>query len=119
MLKTLRPLQHAGLAATIVMLSLSGAALADVTDEAPTPESADTVYVNRPDTHETDRELTQKVTAALSADPALKGETIAVSTQNGVLRLSGEMSSVAMIYRVIETSRKVQGVRRINDNDLM
>ena len=42
-----------------------------------------------------------------------------VSTHAGVVRLGGSVESVAMIYRAIEISRTVEGVRRVNDDALV
>ena len=65
-----------------------------------------------------DQSTTSKIVAVLSADQKLKGQ-IAVFTSGGVVTLSGKMKSVTMIYRAIELTRRVEGVRSVNDDALL
>lgn len=65
-----------------------------------------------------DSEITERVTAAIAADPRIKG-TIDVSTVDGVVRLVGNVRSVGMIYRVIEITEGVNGVRGVDENRLV
>lgn len=66
----------------------------------------------------TDAATTQRVAEALDGDARIRGQ-IRVSTHAGIVRLSGNVESVAMIYRAIEISRALEGVRRINDDALV
>jgi hyperosmotically inducible protein len=65
-----------------------------------------------------DTATTQRIADALDNDTRIRGQ-ITVSTQAGVVRLSGSVESVAMIYRAIEISRAIEGVRRVNDDALI
>lgn len=66
---------------------------------------------------EADLAITREVIAVLEADPLLKGN-IRVSTLNGVVMLAGNVSSVPMIYRAVELSRKVANVNQVETNEL-
>lgn len=66
-----------------------------------------------------DELTTQKVVSVLQNDAKLQGESVKVSTQNGVVTLSGKVRNVSMIYRVLEDAQKT-GVElsNINETDL-
>lgn len=64
-----------------------------------------------------DTELSEKVMAALRADPELRGR-IGVTVLDGQVLLSGTVASVPMIYRAVETSRKITGSTRVNADRL-
>lgn len=65
-----------------------------------------------------DAATTRRVADALGRDSRIRGQ-ISVSTHAGVVRLGGSVESVAMIYRAIEISRTVEGVRRVKDDALV
>ncbi len=64
-----------------------------------------------------DRELSAKVMDGLRADDKLRGR-IAVTVLNGQVLLYGTVDSVPMIYRAVETSRKITGNYRVNADGL-
>ncbi|WP_051362237.1 BON domain-containing protein [Solimonas soli] len=86
----------------------------------------DTVYV-RPGTFYThplprssaeDMAITERVVALLAQDHRLQDETIGVTTVNGVVMLSGHVSSPTRVYRAVELARRVAGVRAVKDDQL-
>jgi osmotically-inducible protein OsmY len=66
-----------------------------------------------------DMDITRQVAAVLAADPALVGTRIDVSTYRGVVMLSGQLDSVPMIYRAVALTRRVDGVRAVDDRELV
>lgn len=67
----------------------------------------------------TDAEITSKVQAALAADKRLQIETpLDVSTREGVVSLVGDLASASMVYRAVETTRTVDGVKDVDTNKL-
>lgn len=109
---------------TLLALGLALAATAAQADTAPGPATAEpaSITIHNPvvavANHDADAATTQRVAEALERDSRIRGQ-IRVSTQAGIVRLSGNVESVAMIYRAIEISRAVEGVRRINDDALV
>lgn len=66
-----------------------------------------------------DLDITRKVAAALAADQKLVGTTIDVSTRQGVVTLNGKLDSVPMIYRAVELTRRIEGVKDVDDRELI
>lgn len=62
-----------------------------------------------------DSVITERVTSALAADPALKDTRIAVATQDGVVRLTGFVDSMAQLERAAVLARAVQGVSAVKN----
>lgn len=62
-----------------------------------------------------DTAITAKVKAALFADPDVKGQQVAVDTVDGVVQLSGFVSSSAMAARAVDIARRTDGVRRVEN----
>ena len=58
-----------------------------------------------------DAAITDKVKAAISSEPALKGTTVSVSTKENVVHLSGMVKSRAERAMLIAVARKVEGVK--------
>lgn len=96
-------------------------AQADVIPSQAVPEPA-SITINNPvaavANPASDAAITRRVADALERDSRIRGQ-VSVSTHAGVVRLSGSVESVAMIYRAIEISRAIEGVRRINDDALV
>ncbi|HEV2609247.1 MAG TPA: BON domain-containing protein [Noviherbaspirillum sp.] len=65
-----------------------------------------------------DAEISSKVKAALAADPELSGTKIDATTTDGVVRLKGEIKSMALRKKVESIVRGVSGVKSI-DNQLI
>lgn len=63
-----------------------------------------------------DSEITTKVKAALASDEGLKTLMIHVSTEQGVVTLSGKVKSQATYEKVISVVQSVKGVRNINNS---
>lgn len=64
-----------------------------------------------------DAATTASVHAQLAADEGLRTLTsIDVTTENGVVRLSGEVPDEATKQRIEEVARKVDGVRSVENN---
>jgi hyperosmotically inducible protein len=60
-----------------------------------------------------DSVVTVKVKTALMSDPATKGNEIAVTTQKGVVQLSGFVDSAADQERATKVARSVEGVQNV------
>ena len=102
------------------LVLLPGAALAETATTLPTVHvQADTVVVNPQSISEQDRATTARVAAALQASERLRGQTIEVSTINGVVRLSGQVDLVPQIYEAVVIARRTEGVRAVNDDALL
>ena len=68
---------------------------------------------------QSDAEITTRVQAALAADKRLQvREPLQVRTQGGVVQLIGEAESASMVYRAVETTRGVDGVKDVDTNRL-
>ena len=65
-----------------------------------------------------DATLTAKVKAEIASDPVLKVSPITVTTNKGVVRLSGAVDSQQSIDRALELTRKVNGVQ-VTENNLV
>ena len=66
----------------------------------------------------TDSRTTTRVKTAIYNEPELKVMAIHVSTEDGVVTLSGKVKSRAERTKAVTVARKVEGVRQVK-NDLM
>lgn len=64
-----------------------------------------------------DSALTAKVKTALLAEKGLKSTDISVETENGMVQLSGFVTSSAQIDQAVDVARHVKGVKDVK-NDL-
>ena len=62
-----------------------------------------------------DAVITELVTSALDKDPVLRKMDIAVQTQDGVVRLSGFVDSMAQVDRAGDLARRVEGVSGVRN----
>ena len=62
-----------------------------------------------------DAVITELVTSALEKDPLLRKMQIAVATQDGVVRLSGFVDSMAQVDRAGELARRIEGVSHVRN----
>lgn len=66
-----------------------------------------------------DAAITAKVQAALAADKRLEVRApLEVVTQEGVVSIVGDVPSASMVYRAVETARKVEGVKEVDSHRL-
>lgn len=65
-----------------------------------------------------DATITSKVKAALLGDPDISGLKINVDTENGVVRLKGEIKTMALRKKAESLARDVEGVKKV-DNQLV
>jgi osmotically-inducible protein OsmY len=87
----------------VLALSLFGALPAFAADSAPDSDAA----------------ITAKVQAALAADKRLQVKApLDVSTRGGVVKISGDVESASMVYRAVETTRTVEGVKDVDTHQL-
>jgi len=63
-----------------------------------------------------DTELTAKVKAKLVADSRLRGAGISVTTNNGVVKLSGTVASQEQNQHAVEIAKNTDGVHRVEDD---
>lgn len=62
----------------------------------------------------TDRELYRAVVEELGCDGHLGGIDVAVSVEDGVVTLRGEVGSVAQLVAAEQAVQRIEGVTRIN-----
>ena len=62
-----------------------------------------------------DAVITELVTSALHNDPLLRKMDIAVETQDGVVRLSGFVDSMAQVDRAGDLARRIEGVSGVRN----
>lgn len=68
---------------------------------------------------ETDAAITTKVQSALAADKRLQVRSpLEVQTQDGVVSLVGDVTSASMVYRAVEVTRGVEGVKDVDTHRL-
>ena len=66
-----------------------------------------------------DELISARVTAVLAQDKRLRvQDPINVTTRNGVVSLAGEVESPSMVYRAVEKTRKIEGVREVDTHYL-
>ena len=63
----------------------------------------------------TDSAVTTKLKAELLADETLRHADVSVTTNNGVVTLSGTVPSEAARHRAVQMARDASGVRRVED----
>ena len=63
-----------------------------------------------------DAVITELVTSALDNDPVLRKMQIAVETQEGVVRLSGFVDSMAQVDRAGDLARRIEGVSSVRNS---
>ncbi|HEU4441105.1 MAG TPA: BON domain-containing protein, partial [Burkholderiales bacterium] len=63
-----------------------------------------------------DAVITELVTSALDKDPELRAMQIDVQTQDGVVRLSGFVDSMAQADRAGELARRIDGVSGVRNS---
>lgn len=65
-----------------------------------------------------DATITTKVKAQFAADDMVKATAINVDTDNGVVTLKGEVASSAAQKRAIDITKKIDGVKSVDDDQL-
>ena len=65
-----------------------------------------------------DTRTTTRVKSAIYSEPELKVMSIHVSTEDGVVTLSGTVKTKAERTKAVQVARKVEGVKQVK-NDLM
>ena len=63
-----------------------------------------------------DAAITTKIKAEIAMDPVLKVSQISVTTQNGVVRLSGVVDSRQSMDKALEITRNVKNVKSTENN---
>ncbi|MEX1668941.1 BON domain-containing protein [Zhongshania guokunii] len=64
-----------------------------------------------------DEQLSQSVIQQLQSDAKLAGY-VQVSNRNGAISISGTVASVSMIYRIVEITKDLPGVQRVDVSQL-
>lgn len=77
-----------------------------------------TVYSHPMQASAQDQEITRQLVSLLANDHHLLGDNIGVRTINGVVHLSGHVSSPTRVYRAVELARQIAGVVKIDDHAL-
>ena len=66
-----------------------------------------------------DAAITEKVQAALAADKRLQVVApLEVVTRDGVVSIVGDVKTASMVYRAVETTRNVEGVKEVDTHRL-
>lgn len=68
-----------------------------------------------PVANDLDHSLQNDIKAALGAEPALDGCSVAVSSRSGQVTLSGTVRDAVQLARVLQTAMSVPGVRHIDN----
>lgn len=68
-----------------------------------------------PVANDLDHSLQNDIKAALGAEPALDGCSVAVSSRSGQVTLSGTVRDVVQLARVLQTAMSVPGVRQLDN----
>jgi hyperosmotically inducible protein len=63
--------------------------------------------------------ITTKVKASFAADPQVSALAISVDTESGVVTLSGVVESEAERQRAIQLAQGIEGVKRVDANQLL
>ncbi|MBV8063749.1 MAG: BON domain-containing protein [Nevskia sp.] len=82
---------------------------------APPPAEPVAVQPGPADVTLPDNDVTAKVKSALASHSPTRGLRIQVSTGNGVVRLTGVVSSSVQIDQVVSVVSEVEGVREVNN----
>lgn len=62
--------------------------------------------------------ITTKIKSSLAADPQVSALAIDVDTSNGIVSLTGVVDSEAQRQRAIQLAQGMEGVRRVDGNNL-
>ncbi len=62
-----------------------------------------------------DNAITARVKEAIHGELSLKDEGIGVETHEGMVRLTGAVSSILIMKRAVEVARSVEGVKEVKD----
>lgn len=65
-----------------------------------------------------DATITTKVKAQFAADDTVKATAINVDTDNGVVTLKGEVASTEARQRALDITKKIDGVKSVDDDEL-
>ena len=106
--------KHASiLAASLAAVLFSGAAMADnkTPDKKPAADAASSQPVN-------DTWITTKVKADLLATENVSGLDIKVETVDGVVTLTGAVTSQAQKDKAVEVAKQIKGVKRVEAGGL-
>ena len=96
----------------------------DVDNDLKTPSSSETgaktkAMASDVKHHVSDSWITTKVKSELLADSLTKGFDVKVVTTKGVVVLSGQLPNEDAVKRAKELAEKVDGVKSVNDKDLI
>ena len=93
---------------TAALLSMTSVAVvpAYAADEAATPAGAVSARVD-------DATITAKVKAVLIEDPQIQSLSIGVTTEKGVVRLSGIVPNAELGNRALQLAAKVPGIKSV------
>jgi hyperosmotically inducible protein len=109
----------AAVAATALSLSLAGTALGDDREAVQPPLLVAGETMQKAGEAVSDTWITGKVKSVLLADTALSGMDIKVETKQGVVSLSGTVSSSAERDLAIAKAREIKGVVEVSADGLM
>lgn len=95
----------------ILLASLLGCAVASEPVPGQRPDDASESVSAR----ENDEIITARVREAILQEPALQSENIGVETSDGLVRLTGAVSSIIVMEKAVEVAGKVPGVKAVKD----
>ncbi|MGQ0620569.1 MAG: BON domain-containing protein [Panacagrimonas sp.] len=80
---------------------------------------ASAIAAEAPPVTDNDALITSKVQAALAADKRLQVRApLDVETRNGVVSIAGDVVTAPMVYRAVEVTRDIEGVKQVNTDRL-
>lgn len=107
------------MAAFLVTATMSGSALATGTNSVESMASAAGAKIDssikKVDNYMDDSAITAKVKSALVDDKAIKSTDVSVETEQGVVTLSGFVSTQAEATQAVSAAGKVEGVKSVSD----
>ena len=84
-------------------------------DEAAPSAATNTAAPTQAASESTDAGITTRVQARYYGDDQVRGRSVSVATENGVVTLQGAVGSEAARQRAVSLAREVQGVREVRD----
>ncbi|HEY8550113.1 MAG TPA: BON domain-containing protein [Vicinamibacterales bacterium] len=102
-------LRNGGYAAVVAaaLLMASGCSDEAQPEPAPIPERGTASKVSPSEARPNDTEITMRIRARYLADPDLKGRGIDVTTEEGVVTLTGTVASQAERHKAVQLARDV------------
>lgn len=112
-----KPMIHSAAAALATLLACTSVYAADNTGPLLPPQSGDsTAPASSAGSYVDDALITTKVKAALIEDKQVSGLKINVTTQQGIVKMTGTVPSSDVGQRAVELASRVDGVKTVQSD---